>query len=547
MPVTDIVKAKLLFVDDDQSFLDFIKHTFEEFSRNQWEISCVTDAAKALALLRTQTVDLAMLDLQMPGIDGLQLLRMLKREFPTLQLAFLSGQGDEKSRRIGLEEGAAMFLEKPASAAGMESLFATINELARWQQRMGGRSVVRRAGLLDIVKMECKSKNSRLFEVLGPEESGQIWIKEGTIIHALAPEKRGQSAFTHLVCLPNAEFHLKPFSEPIEISVTRDWEFIVLEAARVLEQILNSPAAPPPETPPAAEPAPAPTPLVPARPAESPPPPAPAEAPLRMQPTETETRKGAPKPESAPIPFPRAPAPAPQPTTPPEPVFPALAVAPATRPVATESDPAGLQIEELLVSNERREVLYEWQCGETQKRMALIEFVAHKSRQLAQGLPLGRLDRVELQAANGRAVIQIHPHRNVLMRSNTKARPTPAPEGAAPHSIVEWVAQQTETKGVMAFGLVLTDRKMLHQSFAPDFPLSTVSIVWPAVVDMFDAAARMNFPAWQLRWIFDRVQIYATRRSDGAAFGVMLAKDAQTVDFNPVERMFEEFKILRVA
>src|SRR5262245_7583971 len=109
----DIIKAKVLFVDDDKSFLDFLSNTFLEFSRNQWDMKCVTDAAQALGHLRTQEIDLAVLDLQMPGVDGMQLLRMLKREFPALQIAFLTGQGDEQSRRSGLEEGAALFLEKP--------------------------------------------------------------------------------------------------------------------------------------------------------------------------------------------------------------------------------------------------------------------------------------------------------------------------------------------------------------------------------------------------------------------------------------------------
>ncbi|MSU57832.1 MAG: response regulator [Pedosphaera sp.] len=549
MLVSDIIKAKLLFVDDDQSFLDFVKQTFGELSRNQWELTCVTDAAQALAALRREPVDLAMLDLKMPGVDGLQLLRMLKREFPTLQMAFLSGQADEQSRRVGLEEGAALFLEKPASLAGMESLFATINELARWQHRMGGRSVVRRAGLLDIVKMECKSGNSRLFEVFGAEERGQIWIKEGVIVHALAPDKRGQSAFAHLVCLTDAEFHLKPFAEPIERSITREWEFIVLEAARVQEQLLKSPVAPEVEPPPVPKVS-APTPSKPAPPA--------VETSLRMAPAETRKATAPEKPAEeftpgklpAPPAQPRAPeapavsAPAPAPRAQ---VFPPVAFAPATRLTAVAADPAGLQIEELLVCSDRREVFYEWQCAEMQKRLGLIEFVGTKARQMSQGLPLGKFDRLELQAAAGRIVIQLHSHRNVLVRSNTKSRPTPAADAHATKTIVEWLAQQTPAKGVLACGVILTDRKTLHQSFSADLQLTALNGAWPCVADTFDAATRMQFPAWQLRWIFERAQLYGVRRVDGVSFGLLLSKDAQAVDLAAVEQLFEEFKSLRTA
>ena len=384
MATSDIIRAKLLFVDDDRTFLDFLHQTFAEFSHNLWEMKCVTDAAQALECLRREPVDLAMLDLRMPGMDGLQLLRMLKREFPALQVALLTGQADEQSRRSSLEEGAALFLEKPASLAGMESLFATINELARWQQRLGRRGVVRRAGLLDLVKMECQSGNSQLFEVFGAEEHGQIWIKQGAIIHALAPEKCGQSAFVHLICLPQAEFHLKPFVEPVEHSVDREWEFLVLEAAHAQEQMLKAPELPPAVPPPPATPAQPPSAPRAVSPARMPPmsPSTTEKSPpikLRSRPASLPVyRIASPVPEVAVIRNPQAPQAPPIPPV--APVFPPVALAPAARALAVEPYTAGLHIEELLICSDRREVYHERHCTEMPKRLSLIEFITHTAR-----------------------------------------------------------------------------------------------------------------------------------------------------------------------
>ena len=500
MPTSDIIKAKLLFVDDDRTFLDFLHQTFVEFSRNEWEMECVTDAAQALEFLRHEKVDLAMLDLRMPDVDGLQLLRMLRREFPALQMAFLTGQADEQSRRTGLEEGAALFLEKPASLAGMESLFATINELARWQQRLGERGVVRRAGLLDLVKMECKSGNSRLIEVVAAEERGQIWIKAGAIIHALALEKRGQSAFTHLICLLQAEFHLKPFIEPVERSVDREWEFLVLEAARVQEQMLKAPAPPPVEPPAAAKP---PT-------QETTPRPAAPAMPGKITPIKLRThlppppvhRITSPVPAVAVVPSAQPPPPAPV-----TPVFPPVAAAPATRALVIEPNALGLHLEEMLVCSERREVYYEWKCTEIQKRLSLIEFIAHNTRQLGHGLPLGKFDRLELQSVAGRITVQFQPGRFVFVRSNTRARPPVAAEAHAPKTVLEWLAQQSAARGLLAYGVSLPDRKVLTKAFATDIALLALNTAWPCLVDTFDAATRIQFFAWQLRWIYERAQI----------------------------------------
>lgn len=532
MPPSDIINARLLFVDDEQTFLDFIHQTFTEFSRNQWEMKCVPDAAHALAVLRSAPVDLAILDLNMPGVNGLQLLRMLRIEFPALQMAFLTGQGDEKTRRIGLEEGAALFLEKPASLAGMESLFATLNELARWQQRTGERGVVRRAGLLDLVKMECKSGNSRVFEILGAAERGQIWIKAGDIIHALAPAKRGQSAFTHLVCLPDAEFHLKPFLEPIERSVSREWEFLVLEAARVLEQRNQSADAGLADQPVAAAP------LATSPVATPPAAPAPAAPALRIVEPAVQ-RMTALAPEVPVLPA----------VTPPlvaMAVFPPVAAALAVRPLVVEPAGPGLQIEEMLLCSDRREVYYEWQCVETQKWLGLIEFLAHKTRQMGYGLPLGKFDRLELQSDTGRLVVQHQQNRFVLIRSNTRA-PAPGAAAPAPKTIAEWLAQQSAVPGLLAYGVSLPDRKVLTQAFDPDIPLTALNTAWPCVTDTFETAIRVHFPAWQQRWIFERAQLYCVRRADGASLGLLLEKSPAAVDLAAVERLFAEFQTLRAA
>jgi DNA-binding response OmpR family regulator len=539
MPTSDIIKAKLLFVDDDRTFLDFLHQTFVEFSRNQWEMKCVTDAAQALEFLRHEKVDLATLDLQMPNVDGLQLLRMLKREFPTLQMAFLTGQGDGQSRRIGLEEGAALFLEKPASLAGMENLFATINELARWQQRLGERSVVRRAGLLDLVKMECKSGNSRLLEVVAAEERGQIWIKAGAIIHALAPEKCGQSAFTHLMCLPQAEFHLKPFVEPIESSVNHEWEFLVLEAARVQGQLLKAPKPPPVEPPATIAKPPSrettPRPAVPATPEKI----TPIKLSVRLPPPPVH-RIAAPVPEVAVVPSAQPPPPPPV-----APVFPAVMAAPVTRALAIEPNAPGFHLEEMLVCSERREVYYEWKCTELQKRLSLIEFIAHQARQLGQGLPLGRIDRLELQSIAGRIIVQFQPSRIVFLRSNTRARPPAEVEAQSPKTVLEWFARQSVARGLLACGVALPDQKVLTQSFTKDIALAALNNAWPCLADTFDAATRFQFPAWQLRWIYERAQIYCVRRTDGTSLGLLLQKPPVAVDLAAVEKLFTEFHSLR--
>ena len=77
--------------------------------------------------------------------------------------------------------------------------------------------------------------------------------------------------------------------------------------------------------------------------------------------------------------------------------------------------------------------------------------------------------------------------------------------------------------------------------------MTALAAAWPCVADAFDAFARVPFLAGQLRWIYERAQLYCVRRADGASLGLVLAKEAVAVDLIAVERLFEEFKSLRAA
>jgi hypothetical protein len=89
----------------------------------------------------------------------------------------------------------------------------------------------------------------------------------------------------------------------------------------------------------------------------------------------------------------------------------AAARTPSTRP----------QVDELLVCSLQGEVLHEWQCANPNGRVGFLEFLSQKARQLAQGLPLGEFDRLEVHSEQSRVVAQIQPDRALLVRTSLVA------------------------------------------------------------------------------------------------------------------------------
>jgi len=116
---------KVLFVDDNLQFLEMIERLMGNWSQGEWQIFLAQNAGKALIILQEQAIDLAVIDVQMPVVDGIQFLALLNRKYPAVQKVTLSAYADDASRAACLSHGAELFLEKPRDPADLEIIFAT--------------------------------------------------------------------------------------------------------------------------------------------------------------------------------------------------------------------------------------------------------------------------------------------------------------------------------------------------------------------------------------------------------------------------------------
>lgn len=556
--------SRILFVDDDAAFLQMAEQAFGGLSKGSWEIHLATDASRALTILKEHPIDLTVLDVNMPGVSGLELLNVLNRDHPNLQKVFLTGVADEQARITGLEGGAELFLEKPGNLAGMESVFATLDELVRWQKKQGERGVLRPAGLIDVIKMECMSGNSRLFEVVSEKARGQIFIKEGVITHAQADGRRGQSAFTHLASQPDAEFNLKQFVDPPERSIDRQWEFLVLEAFRMLEQSLQAAAeARAKETAKKISASPSRT-VAPQPPAQAPATPRPPVAPVAGMDARPPSTAALPGPPLAvktdplePLSRLRMVEPVNAPAAPvgrQEPVAPAVSAEPAA-PVSVEpavlkpspaplrlaviGDQSGFRIEEMLVCSKQREVLYEWGCAQTDVRVRFIEHIAQKFHYAVSSLPLGRFDRIEMQSAESRIVVHFQGDTGLLVRSNTMGLRKSAPAAKSNESIAGWLNRGTEVSGVLAAGVIRADLTPLAKAFSSDLPEEPLNALLRQTAETFELSNQWRFSAWQLRLIYELAQVYCVRRTDRSVFGLLLIKEPELLDVEGAETLID--------
>jgi CheY-like chemotaxis protein len=248
---------QVLFVDDDHAFLEVIRDLFVAWSENVWQVHCAESADEALAVLNTHKIDLIVVDVNMPVLDGIQLIRILNRRYPQLKKAVITGFATEEKRSACLTEGAELFIEKPHSAEGLKSVFTMLHELISWIPQKGFQGVLRQVGLYDVLQMECLGRNSSILEIHNKQMHGRIYIEEGKIVHATAGDMVGQDAFQKLLSLPSGKFQMQPFEPPPAHSIEGQWESLLMEAARLHDetasQALTTKTAEKPEPLPAAK------------------------------------------------------------------------------------------------------------------------------------------------------------------------------------------------------------------------------------------------------------------------------------------------------
>lgn len=103
-------EIKLLIVDDEERFL---KTTQTLMKKKGIKTSTATRGGEAIEFLKSNPVDVVILDLKMPGIDGVRVLKKIKEKHPHIEIIILTGHATVKNAVNGVKMGAFDYLMKP--------------------------------------------------------------------------------------------------------------------------------------------------------------------------------------------------------------------------------------------------------------------------------------------------------------------------------------------------------------------------------------------------------------------------------------------------
>ena len=141
------IPTNILLVDDEEDFVEMLSMRLEEAGE---KVTPAYDGKMCLDILEKNPIDVVILDIKMPGMDGIQTLRKIKMMYPLVEVILLTGHGTTETAIEGMKLGAFDYLLKPADFDELTTILASaMKKKAEQDERIRkaeARQLLRRGG-----------------------------------------------------------------------------------------------------------------------------------------------------------------------------------------------------------------------------------------------------------------------------------------------------------------------------------------------------------------------------------------------------------------
>lgn len=225
---------KILVVDDDAELLQLYREMLAQLPSKP-EIQVANSGARAMAMLESESYRLLICDLKMPKIDGLQVLSIVRRKFPSLRTVALTSVMDEQFRARAYALGVDLFWQKPGSEQEIK-LFLECLESLLGPETEGGFRGVQSKSLVDIIQLECLSQSSSVLRITNGALTGKIYIQDGEVIDAEAGDLKGEPAFNKVLSWKAGNFETLPAESGRTRIILKSYSALLLESAQAFDE-----------------------------------------------------------------------------------------------------------------------------------------------------------------------------------------------------------------------------------------------------------------------------------------------------------------------
>jgi CheY-like chemotaxis protein len=236
--VTPAPPARRIIVVDDEEALAWSLASRLRKARPRDRIEIAHDGESALACIEDgDRLDLLIADIRMPGMSGIELILAARGIHPNLPVIVMTAFSSNEIKRV--ETGPFTgFLEKPFD---FERLRVLVDEAfaTPLSQDEGFSGAISVQTLPDVVQLYVLSNASGVLRVSQKRKDrvGHIYFGQGAILHAAAPNAKGNDAFYEIMTWSGGEFSMELGVAAPERSVTSNWQELLMESVRRIDEI----------------------------------------------------------------------------------------------------------------------------------------------------------------------------------------------------------------------------------------------------------------------------------------------------------------------
>src|SRR4051794_5081835 len=229
-----VARKSILILDDEHDLLEIYQEILSRLPSLP-TIHTADNGARALALLESEPFSLLLMDLRMPHMDGFQVLAVVRRKFPALRVAVITGAQDKQFRARAYAMGVDLYIEKPKTGREIINFVDCIESLLERESQGGFRGVQSKT-LVDIIQLECLTQSSVILRVTCASGEGKLWIQRGEIIDASVGELLGKEAFAEMLSWKAGNFEILPSELPRPRTIFESYEGLLMETAQAMDE-----------------------------------------------------------------------------------------------------------------------------------------------------------------------------------------------------------------------------------------------------------------------------------------------------------------------
>jgi len=224
---------RVLIVDDEADVLWVLQKNLNK-GMPDVEILVAASGEEALRVLHSHAIDLVIADINMPGMNGLDLLVEINNKYSHIGVVIITAYPSNTYQSQAILSGSLKFIEKPFDIKYLRKIVEKFfnNDQSGFQGTISG------IDLFDIVRFNSLSRATAALKVTTGESAGMIFFKDGQVVHAILDQMRGEEAFFTILGFHGGNLkNIKGVETPL-VTIFKSLELLLLQATSSADEVM---------------------------------------------------------------------------------------------------------------------------------------------------------------------------------------------------------------------------------------------------------------------------------------------------------------------